>query len=151
MLDVAQSIGHDKVAAVVERFYAEVRRHPTLSVPFQRVHDWPAHLAHLTHFWWVTLGGERYLDYRYNVPERHGEAGFTPALLADWLALFRRTLDDALPQPLADAWMARAERIGQSLTLMHELGHYPRPATHFPPPATEREAPAERQQTIGNG
>jgi hemoglobin len=132
MHDVADDIGHARVAAVVDHFYAQVRQHPTLAAPFARVHDWPAHLAHLTHFWWVTLGGKRYLDYRYNVPERHAEAGFSPALLADWLALFETVLAAHLPAPLAAAWLARAQRIGQSLALMHELGHFPRPASLGP-------------------
>ncbi|MBV8656361.1 MAG: group III truncated hemoglobin [Burkholderiales bacterium] len=132
MQNVAEDITLPRVTQVVDDFYARVRQHPTLAGPFGRVTDWPAHLAHLTHFWWVTLGGKRYLDYRYNVPERHGAAGFTPALLDDWLTLFRQVVNAHLPPELADAWLARAERIGQSLTLMHELGHFPRPATVGP-------------------
>lgn len=138
MRDIAQDIGHERVADVVDRFYAKVRIHPTLAQPFARVQDWHAHLEHLTHFWWVTLGGQRYLNYSYNVPQRHAETGFTPELLVDWLALFRTTLHEVLPDELAEPWMARAERIGESLRLMHELGHFPRPATQGPQPALER-------------
>ncbi|WP_374350763.1 group III truncated hemoglobin [Chitinimonas sp.] len=129
MPDIAEQIGKAGVAAVVERFYRQVRQHPRLAIPFARVEDWPAHLEHLSHFWWVTLGGERYLDYRYQVAQRHAQSGFTPALLADWLALFRQTLFDSLPPELANAWLARAERIGQSLLLMHEHGHIPSQAS----------------------
>ena len=127
MHDIAHDIGRDRVAETVAAFYSQVRQHPTLSVPFARVQDWPHHLEILTHFWWVTLGGERYLDYSYQVPSKHAEAGFTPALLADWLALFRQTLDAHLPQDQADAWFARAERIGTSLKMLHELGHFQSP------------------------
>jgi hemoglobin len=125
MRDIAHEIGRDRVAETVAAFYSRVRQHPQLSVPFARVQDWPHHLEILTHFWWVTLGGERYLDYSYQVPGKHAEAGFTPELLVDWLALFRRTLDEYLPAEQADAWFARAEKIGTSLKLLHELGHMP--------------------------
>ena len=132
MQNIAEDITLARVADTVADFYAQVRQHPTLAQPFGRITDWPTHLEHLTHFWWVTLGGQRYLSYRYNVPERHAAAGFTPQLLADWLALFRQVLVAHLPLDLADAWFERATRIGQSLTLMYELGHFPRPATLGP-------------------
>jgi hemoglobin len=127
MRDIAHDIGRDRVAEVVAAFYSQVRQHPTLSVPFARVQDWPHHLEILTHFWWVTLGGERYLDYSYQVPSKHAEAGFTPELLLDWLALFRQTLEAHLPIAQADAWFARAEKIGTSLKMLHELGHFQSP------------------------
>jgi hemoglobin len=123
MRDIAHEIGRDKVAEVVAAFYAQVRQHPTLSVPFARVQDWPHHLEILTHFWWVTLGGQRYLEYSYEVPSKHAEAGFTPALLKDWLGLFQHTLECMLPAEQAQAWLERAQKIGTSLSLLHELGH----------------------------
>lgn len=132
MRDIAHEIGRERIAAVVTAFYAAVRQHPTLSVPFARVHDWPSHLDILTHFWWVTLGGERYLDYSYQVPAKHAEAGFTPELLQDWLALFQTTLGSHLPPEQAQPWIERAHKIGTSLTLLHQLGHLhgPKPAAH---------------------
>lgn len=123
MQDIAHQIGRERVAEVVAAFYGQVRVHPTLSVPFARVTDWPHHLEILTHFWWVSLGGERYLDYSYQVPSKHAEAGFTPALLQDWLALFQQTLLDRLPPEQAVPWIERARKIGTSLNLLHELGH----------------------------
>lgn len=120
MQHIAHDIGREKVALVVERFYAAVRQHPRLQLPFARVSDWPHHLDILTHFWWVTLGGERYLQYPYAVAQKHGEAGFTPELLGDWLALFEATLNEHLPPALAEGWMERARRIGESLTYMHQ-------------------------------
>lgn len=124
MRDIAEEIGRPRVAQIVDQFYRQIRRHPTLADPFGKVTDWPAHLEHLTHFWWVTLGGERYLDYRYTVPAKHADVGFTPALLSDWLALFRQTVRSHLPGDLAEQWIERAERIGESLRLMYELGHF---------------------------
>ena len=81
MKDIANEIGLDKVQAVVSDFYDRVRMHPRLAAPFASVEDWPEHKAHLTHFWWVTLGGKRYREKPYRVAEKHALAGFTPALL----------------------------------------------------------------------
>jgi hemoglobin len=119
MRDVAEEIGRERVRDVVVRFYAAVREHPTLSVPFARVTDWTHHEDVLTHFWWTTLGGERYLDYRYRVADRHMEAGFTPPLLEDWHRLFAQTVKTSLPPELAEAWLERARNIGASLLMMH--------------------------------
>lgn len=135
MQDIAHQIGRERVAEVVAAFYAQVRVHPTLSVPFARVTDWPHHLEILTHFWWVSLGGERYLDYSYEVPRKHAEAGFTPDLLQDWLALFQQTLLEHLSPELAVPWIERARKIGTSLKLLHELGHLQGPGPGSLPPA----------------
>src|SRR5690606_22420918 len=121
MQDIAHLISREQVADVVDQFYERIRQHPTLREPFAVVQDWPEHKAILTHFWWVSLGGKRYLDYRYEVARKHMEAGFTPALLTDWLALFRETLREVLEPTLAEPWIKRAEMIGESLTMMHEF------------------------------
>lgn len=114
-------IGRDRIEAVVDDFYERVKRHPTLAVPFASVVDWDEHKAHLAHFWWVSLGGERYRSKPYNVGAKHYEAGVTDPLVDDWLALFRRTLDDHLPNELADLWHARASRMGESIRMMAEF------------------------------
>ena len=121
MKDLASQIGLDKVHAVVSDFYDRVQTHPRLAMPFAIVEDWPEHKAHLSHFWWVTLGGKRYREKPYSVAEKHALAGFTPALLQEWLALFRQTLAAHLPAEYSDEWLARAEHIGRSLELMHEF------------------------------
>ena len=81
MQDVADTLGRERVAAVVSDFYDRVRAHPTLARPFAVVHDWPEHKAHIGHFWWVTLGGKPYRSRPYHVAQKHEAAGFTPALL----------------------------------------------------------------------
>lgn len=121
MRDIAEDIGHDRVAAVVDRFYSRIQEHPTLAGPFGAVEDWPRHKELLTHFWWASLGGERYLKHNYEVPRKHAEAGFTPELLNDWLALFSETLIEALPPELAEGWLARARAIGQSLVYLYNF------------------------------
>jgi len=121
MEDIAHRVGRERVQIVVGEFYDRIQRHETLAAPFGVVHDWPEHKAHIAHFWWVTLGGRPYRDKPYRVAQKHAAVGFTPALLADWLALFRATLAEHLPADLAGPWYARAERIGESLVLMHEF------------------------------
>ena len=121
MQDIAERIGVATVATVVGDFYDAVQRHDTLSAPFSIVTDWAEHKAHLAHFWWVTLGGKPYRDKPYRVADKHAEAGFTPALLVDWLELFRATLERHLAPDLAEQWYARAANIGRSLTYMHEF------------------------------
>jgi hemoglobin len=121
MHDIAHLVGREAVLQIVSDFYDEVRQHPLLSTPFGIVHDWAEHKAHLSHFWWVTLGGKPYRNQPYRVADKHASAGFTPALLVEWLALFRQTLAKHLPEDLADQWYARAAHIGRSLELMHEF------------------------------
>ncbi|HEX2828673.1 MAG TPA: group III truncated hemoglobin [Burkholderiales bacterium] len=121
MQDISHLLGPDTVSRVVSDFYDAIQRHPTLSVPFGIVHDWDEHKRHLAHFWWVTLGGKPYRDQPYRVADKHAAAGFTPALLVDWLALFRETLAKHLPEALAEQWYARAANIGRSLEYMHEF------------------------------
>lgn len=120
MKDIAQVIGLDEVKVVVDDFYNRIQRHPTLARPFQVVADWPEHKAHLTHFWWVTLGGAPYRDRPYKIAEVHEAAGFTTPLLKDWLALFEETLHDHLAPEMAQLWLRRATKIGATLQLMHE-------------------------------
>jgi hemoglobin len=118
---ISHLIGLDTMSKVISDFYDAVQLHPKLREPFGIVEDWTEHKAHITHFWWTTLGGKPYRDRPYQVAVKHAEAGFTPELLVDWLALFRETLDRHLPKELADQWYARAAHIGRSLVLMHEF------------------------------
>jgi hemoglobin len=120
MRDIATHLGLDKVEAVIDDFYNRVQKHPTLAGPFGIVDDWEEHKAHLSHFWWVTLGGRPYRNKPYQVARKHAMAGFTPELLVDWLSLFRTTLNSHLPADTAEEWFARAANIGRSLKLMHE-------------------------------
>ena len=118
----AEHIGRERIAQVVDTFYNRVQRDPGLSMPFAVVEDWPHHKELITHFWWVTLGGERYMDYAYNVVMKHRAVGFTSGLLKhNWLPLFEQTMREQLPTELADAWMAQAQRIGRSLEMNHQF------------------------------
>ncbi len=119
--DTHDQIGHERIQAVVDDFYDRIQRHPTLAEPFRRVTDWPGHKARLTHFWWLSLGGERYRDDEFRVGPAHMSLGITDPLVDDWLALFRAVLDDHLPADLADAWFARAEHMGRSIRMLAQF------------------------------
>lgn len=120
-----EAIGLDTVAAVVDDFYSRVQAHPTLAEPFRRVEDWPEHKRRLTHFWWISLGGERYRDDQYRVAPLHVPLGITDELVDDWLALFETTLHDHLPPELAEAWMTRARNMGRSIRMLGESNDFP--------------------------
>ncbi|MFZ1890967.1 MAG: group III truncated hemoglobin [Formosimonas sp.] len=115
-------ISKEKISEVVDAFYERVRVHPVLSEPFSVVRDWPHHKEIITHFWWVQLGGARYMDYQYHVAPKHREVGFTPELLnGHWLPLFRTTVRETVEAELADIWLEQTERIGRSLHMMHDF------------------------------
>lgn len=116
---LADRIGHDGIAAVVDIFYTRIQTHPTLAAPFGIVDDWDHHKAKLTHFWWVLLGGDPYLEVDYQVPLKHFRAGFTVPLLADWLELFAEVQRALLPPAEADDWHHLSVGMGQNLARMN--------------------------------
>ncbi|MCO6441849.1 MAG: group III truncated hemoglobin [Nitrococcus mobilis] len=118
--DTHAAIGLEAIRSVVDDFYNRIQRHPTLAEPFGRVKDWPEHKARLSHFWWISLGGERYRDDRYRVAATHLPIGISDALVDDWLALFRTTLADHLEADLAAQWYQRAEHMGRSIRMLAE-------------------------------
>lgn len=122
-------IGLARIRRVVDDFYDRIQRHPRLSEPFRVVEDWASHKARLTHFWWLSLGGEAYASYEYRVGAKHATVGINDELVDAWLALFRTTLDDHLPEALADAWFQRAARMGDSLRMLGAF-YAKRAATH---------------------
>jgi len=71
---LAHRIGRDGIAAVVDVFYTRIQGHPSLAGPFGIVEDWPHHKEKLTHFWWVLLGGDPYMEVDYSVPMKHFQA-----------------------------------------------------------------------------
>ena len=76
MKDITEAIGLIIVECILVVFYTTVRQHPTWAVPFAKATDFPKLLRQLSHFWKVTLGGKRYLNYRYNLPENHAATTF---------------------------------------------------------------------------
>ena len=116
--DLYAAIGSVKIAIIVDDFYRRVQQHPSLSKPFSIVQDWDEHKRHLTHFWWISLGGPAYRPDKYRVADKHVPLGITADLVDDWLMLFKATLQDHLPSELAEPWLARASSMGESIRLM---------------------------------
>ena len=114
------TITKDQITQVVDLFYDRVQLDQNLSAPFSIVTDWAYHKKIITHFWWMTLGGDRYMDHKYSVAQKHRAVGFTPELLNQhWLPLFEQTIREVLPDTLSDVWLVQARRIGRSLELNH--------------------------------
>lgn len=120
MPSIAEQIGQPRIFAVVDRFYDRIQSHPTLSIPFQRVQDWPRHKERIAYFWWVSLGGDRTRDFTFAVAPKHWQAGFNEMLLGDWKTLFREVVSSTLPSDLAAAWMERVDHVGASLVIANE-------------------------------
>lgn len=103
---------------LVETFYARVREHARLSPIFNTAigDRWPEHLTKLKAFWRSVALGTREYDGR-PVPA-HMNIGIHDAdLFADWLMLFRETLDDLAPTDGAkDFFLDRASMMAKSLT-----------------------------------
>lgn len=113
-----EAIGLDTIRRVVDDFYDRIQRHPTLAEPFQRVGDWPEHKARLTHFWWLSLGGERYRDDQFRVGPAHMPLSITDELVTDWLTLFEATVRCHVEATLAEAWLQRARHMGRSIRML---------------------------------
>ena len=107
-----------QIAALVPAFYAKVRRDPVLGPVFAAaVDDWDAHHAKLTAFWSsVMLTSGRYKGSTMQAHLKHREA-IRPGMFARWLALWGETARELLPAPIAEAFVAKAERIAESLDL----------------------------------
>lgn len=111
-------ITEEALAALVDRFYAKVRRDPLLAPVFEgAVSAWPEHLEQLAAFWSsVMLTTGRYKGNPMAAHIRLGEA-VTPALFARWLALWRETTAENFPPEVAARLQDKAERIAESLQL----------------------------------
>ena len=104
---------------LVDTFYTRIQSHGALGPVFEGrlAGRWDDHLAKMKRFWSAlafksgTYGGKP-------VQAHFAVSGMQEALFADWLALFRQTLNDVVPQPAARDWFLRtAERIAKSLIL----------------------------------
>src|SRR5215203_5968505 len=107
----------EDLAAVVDAFYAKVRRDPLLGPVFARAipdDQWPEHLAVIRDFWSsVMLKTGRYQRNPFSAHLR--VEGIRPELFDRWLALFRETCNELLAPYPAEALYAKALMIGDSL------------------------------------
>ncbi|NEX91746.1 group III truncated hemoglobin [Caulobacter sp. 17J65-9] len=107
-----------RLPALMDVFYARVRRDPDLGPVFEAaIDDWPRHLDLLADFWSsVALTTGRYKGHPMQAHLKHQEA-ITPEMFDRWLALWRETTDEMLSPPAAALLQAKAERIARSLNL----------------------------------
>ncbi len=113
------SINPAAIAAVVERFYGEVRHDSVLGPIFARhVQDWTPHMLRMQAFWRSVLlrTGEFERSPRGAPPHLHAAIeGITADHFARWLTLFSKVLSTTLAAGPADDWEQRARGIGRSL------------------------------------
>jgi hemoglobin len=119
-------ITEQQIVALVDAFYAKVRRDEILAPIFERAiapDAWPVHLAKMYDFWSsVMLTSGR---YKGNPLAAHMRLeGIEPSFFARWLALFRATAEELFPAELAASFREKSERIAESL----KLGLFYRPA-----------------------
>ncbi len=119
MIARRSDLTEDAIKALVDEFYARVRRDPSLRPIFDNAiaeDAWPAHLEKMYAFWSsVMLTSGR---YKGNPVAVHREvAGIAPPLFGDWLDIFEATAAEMFEPALADRFAAAARRIAESLKL----------------------------------
>ncbi len=122
------SVTEEMIRDLVLAFYARVRRDAVLGPVFNAaIGDWDAHLDKLCAFWSsVTLMTGR---YKGTPMKAHAEL---PQIGAEhfrqWLGLFRTTAAELCPPDAAALFIARAERIADSLQMGIAIHRGIRPA-----------------------
>lgn len=113
-----REISEESLTLLVDAFYAKVRRDAELGPVFNAaIDDWPEHLEKLQAFWSsVMLTTGRYKGQPMAAHIKHG-AAIRPAMFERWLALWSETTAELMAPEAAAALQAKAERIGESLTL----------------------------------
>lgn len=104
------------IGELVRSFYGRARRDPVIGPLFNRaVADWDEHLTKLCDFWssvMLTTG-----RYKGNPMAAHMKHSIEPAFFERWLSLWRETAQALFEPELAAAFIAKAERIAESLKL----------------------------------
>jgi hemoglobin len=109
-------VTEEELATLVERFYAKVRSDDVLGPVFNAaVDDWPEHMEKLSAFWSsVMLTTGRYRGNPMAAHMKHKSA-IDPSMFVRWLGLWRATAREILDERGAEAVIAKAERIAESL------------------------------------
>lgn len=111
-------IGLDAIRVVVDEFYNRIQVHPTLAEPFEIIEDWPEHKEKLAHFWWLSLGGEPYANFQYDVGPKHMVLPINDSHVDEWLDLFYEVMAKHIPEEHAEAWHFRARNMGRAIRMM---------------------------------
>ena len=104
----------ESIARLVDAFYDKVRVDPVIGPIFnEAVHDWPEHKRLLTSFWCSVV--LRAQTYRGNPMQAHRPWPIEARHFDHWIALWKQTASEHMPEAEAAAMGQFAERIGQSL------------------------------------
>jgi hemoglobin len=107
-----------QLTTLVRSFYGKVREDEVLGPVFDHaISDWPHHLGKMVDFWSsVMLTTGRYKGNPMMMHLKH-IARIRPEMFDRWLGLWRETAGELLDQAAAEAVIAKAERIAESLQL----------------------------------
>lgn len=123
LLLISEPLTQAHIEALVERFYAKVRRDPVLGPVFNpAVHDWDDHQQTLVSFWSSVV--LRTASYRGNPMAAHRAQSIRGEHFDHWLALWRETALEILAPAHAQVFIDHATRIGDSLRYGLGLGEH---------------------------
>jgi hemoglobin len=107
-----------QLSTLVQRFYGKVREDEVLGPVFNHaISDWPHHLGKMVDFWSsVMLTTGRYKGNPMMMHLKH-VARIRPEMFGRWLELWGETAREVLDDAGAEAVIAKAERIAESLQL----------------------------------
>jgi len=118
------SLDEAALAGLVDSFYRRVRADALLGPMFNHAiaeAEWPAHLQRMAAFWSsVMLTSGRYHGDPMRAHLKHRDA-IAPGMFARWLVLWEETARERLGPEAADAVIAKARRIADSLQLALSL------------------------------
>ena len=103
----------DEIGRLVDAFYSKVQVDPVIGPIFnEQVEDWPAHLALLKEFWASVLLGTG--SFKGNPLETHLKMTLSAEHFERWLALFRETALELLPEERAEVFISKSRRIAET-------------------------------------
>jgi hemoglobin len=114
----AEGITEETIRDVVVEFYRRARRDGRLGPVFEaHVHDWDVHLARMRDFWSAAL--LRTGRYSGRPVERHRSVvGIAAGHFDRWIELFEETVRDLCPPGQAEAFLVRARRMRDGMTMV---------------------------------
>lgn len=111
-------VSEDNIRVLVDNFYAKIRMDEELGPIFSKAipGDWQPHLEKMYAFWSsVMLTSGR---YKGNPVAKHFVIpGIQTSSFASWLKLFDASCRELFDDSIGDAFLAKAERIAESLKL----------------------------------
>ncbi|MDE1918109.1 MAG: group III truncated hemoglobin [Sphingomonadales bacterium] len=114
------ALDHAALGVLVQAFYTRVRADDMLGPVFDRAiapEEWQPHLTRMADFWSsVMLGSGRYHGQPMAAHLRHRH-DIAPEMFDRWLALWQDTAEALLSPADAEAVIAKARRIAESLGL----------------------------------